>query len=251
MREPEPKTSERDKPAPRSDSGVAQAAVDPDRHDARAESGFRATIENAGLWDLVQLNCGSRARCVACVRSGMRSGYLYFEDGQIVHATVGAAIGERAALDILSWPSGTFQSCDVPWPSRTSIDTPWQGLLLRAAQLQDEARRDGLLHAEVRVDAPGASYRPADFEHAVRVDAQGRMIAGHGRPEQLAALAAYVCRVGDLIGALLGMDALRALEGSLAAGASCLIFRNRGGDTIAVRPRDGVDLELLKAQLKL
>lgn len=217
----------------------------------RTESGFRATLENAGLWDLVQMSCGSRARCAACIRSGMRSGFLYFADGQIVHATVGAAEGERAALDILSWRHGTWQSSDVPWPARTSITTPWQGLLLRAAQMQDEARRDGVAEAEGQSDSPGASYRPADFEHAVRIDPQGRMVAGHGRPEQLAALASYVCRVGDLIGTLLGTGPLRALDGALAEGANCLVFRKSGGDTIALRPRDGVDLELLKSQLKL
>lgn len=237
---------------PRADkpSGVGERVSVPAAADAsapRAEGGFRATLENAGLWDLVQMNCGTRARCAACIRSGLRTGHLYFADGQIVHATVGDTVGERAALDILSWQHGTWQSSDMPWPERPSITMPWQGLLLRAAQLQDEAR-----HGQpVRPESASPSYRPADFEHAVRVDPHGTVVAGHGRTDELAALAAYVCRVGDLIGTLLGIDTLVAVDGSLADGSSCLIVRKTSGDVLAVRPREGVDLGYLKTRLQL
>jgi hypothetical protein len=255
----------------------------------RAEGGgFRATIDDAGLWDLVQLNCDARTRCAVSIRSGARSGYLYFADGQIVHAVAGGLIGERAALEILSWRSGSWQSTDGPWPVRPSVTTPWQGLLLRAAQMQDEAARPRPLIAvgvpppepapeprraalsapapepaparastpapakeHTSQEASGLSYRPQDFEHVVRLDAQGTVNAGHGRVEELAALAAYVCRVGDLIGELLGLDKLVGLDASLARGAHCLIFRNSHGHTIALRPRQGVDLTQLKNQLRL
>jgi hypothetical protein len=237
-----------DKTSGVSDLGTAPADGDRGARAPRAEGGFRATLENAGLWDLVQMTCAGRARCAACIRSGMRTGHLYFAEGQIVHATVGDAEGERAALDILSWEQGTWESCDMPWPARPSITTPWQGLLLRAAQLQDEARHGG---PPRRSQASRSSYRPADFEHAVRVDPHGAVVAGHGRTDELAALASYVCRVGDLIGALLGIDKLVALDGSLAQGATCLIVRKGSGDVIALRPREGVDLGQLKTQLQL
>lgn len=238
-----------DKPSGVSDLGTVPADGDRGAPAPRSEGGFTATLENAGLWDLVQMTCAGRARCAACIRSGMRTGHLYFADGQVVHATVGDVEGERAALDILSWQHGTWQSCDMPWPARPSITTPWQGLLLRAAQLEDEARH--ALGQPRRTESSSARYRPADFEHAVRVDPAGAVVAGHGRTDELAALAAYVCRVGDLIGALLGIDKLVALDGSLAQGAACLIVRKSSGDVLALRPREGVDLGQLKTQLQL
>ena len=78
--------------APRGDSGVLPAG--------RAESGFSAMLQHAGLWDLVQLRCESRVRCVVCVTSGRQVGFLYFAEGQIVHAVTGGIQGERAVLDI-------------------------------------------------------------------------------------------------------------------------------------------------------
>jgi hypothetical protein len=230
-----------DKPSSVGDLGAAPAET----------GGFRATLDDAALWDLVQMSCGSRARRAALVRSGVRSGYLYFADGQLVHATVGDADGEQAALDILSWRTGTWQSCDVPWPARPSIQTPWQGLLLRAAQIEDEKHRPEAQGAQPEAESAGASYRPADFEHTARIDARGEIVAGHGRLEQLAALAAYVCRVGDLIGGLMGEGDLIALDGTLAQGVDCLVFRKHGGDTIALRPRAGVDLGPLRSRLSL
>ena len=79
---------------PRGDSGVLPAG--------QAEGGFSAMLQHAGLWDLVQLRCESRVRCVVCVTSDRTApalrggapvrqvGYLYFNEGQIVLASGGA-----------------------------------------------------------------------------------------------------------------------------------------------------------------
>ena len=102
-------------------------------------------------------------------------------------------------------------------------------------------RADALLGAAAserssgRSSAPRAStpagYRSNDFEHAVRMDPNGAITAGQGQVQQFAALAAYVCRVGDLIGELLGMGKLAGIDGALAQGTECLIFRKATGDT--------------------
>ena len=252
----------------------------------RADGGFRATLADAGLWDLVQMNCESRARSTVRVGSGSQYGYLFFDAGQIVHAVVGTAAGERAALEILSWRGGSWESWEHPWPERPLIDTAWQGLLLRAAQRLDEAGRPQPSTRMARLIAVGgpaseppralapmrfsepppangaeseqrgsgeqnAGYRSNDFEHAVRMDPNGVITAGQGQSQQLAALAGYVCRVGDLIGEMLGLGSLAGIDGALAHGTECLIFRKATGDTVALRPRPGVDLTQLKGQLQL
>jgi hypothetical protein len=271
-----------------------------------SDGGFRAMIKDAGLWELVQMRCEARSRCVIRVSSKGQVGYLYFADGQIVHASLGDNQGESAALTILSWSEGSFDPCDRSWPARASINVVWQGLLLRAAQLRDETSRDS---GEIPIDdsavvpvvasatrsvaqsafttppplpdakttdvtdltevdevlEPGAtdhatdqqahphnvSYRADDFEHAVRLDAQGEVLTGHGDTEALAGLAAYAVRLGDLIGEIMGMDKLAAIEGGLRSGKRCLIFRDERGDIVALRPAVHVDLTPLKTRLRL
>ncbi len=261
------------------------AVSQPQMPATRSEGGFRAVLADAGIWDLVQMNCESRARSTVRVGSGTQHGFLFFDAGQIVHATVGNAVGERAALEILSWRGGTWDSCRHPWPERTSIEAPWQGLLLRAAQRIDETARPQPAAKVARLIAVGVpgkpareiapmrlsepppeggaesgarasgeqpvAYRSSDFEHAVRMDANGAISAGQGQVQQFAALAGYVCRVGDLIGELLGMGKVAGIDGALAHGTECLIFRKANGETVALRPRPGVDLTQLKEQLQL
>jgi hypothetical protein len=300
--------------APRGESGVLPSGG--------PEGGFSAMLQHAGLWDLVQLRCESRVRCVVCVTSGRQVGYLYFAEGQIVHAAAGGIQGERAVLEILSWTSGTWDACDRPWPTVPSITTSWQGLFLRAAQQQDEARRAAtssedapqrksqpqviapvrlssvppsqptapprlatvvqtpVLQAPVpralqapapratQAPAPqvtqalappvralreesGVSYRPEDFEHAVRMDAQGAIVSGHGAIEDHAELAAYCCRLGDLLGELLGMGKLQAIEASSRGYKRCFVVREASGDTVVLRPRSEVDPAKVRLQLNL
>lgn len=239
------------------------------------EGGFQALLRDAGLWDLVQMKCEARARCVVRVGSHGRSGYLYFAEGRIVHAILGELQGERAALEILGWSQGSWDPCERPWPAQAGITTAWQALLLQAAQRQDEARnakhltvvqakyeaaraqddkaatmQQGSGSVPPRREESGTSYRPDDFEHAVRMDAQGNVVSGHGRAEELAALSAYACRLADLVGELMGMGKLHALEASLIEGR-CLIFRGQSGATVALKPRSEVDLTRLRNQLRL
>ena len=267
---------------PRGDSGVLPAG--------QPEGGFSAMLQHAGLWDLVQLRCESRVRCVVCVTSGRQVGYLYFNEGQIVHAVTGGVQGERAVLDILGWTSGTWESCERPWPTVPTITISWQGLFLRAAQQQDEAKRDassapaeppprkstpqgaspvrlasaplqpvsapvpspaGPLSAPARREESGVSYRPEDFEHSVRMDARGAIVSGHGAVEPYAELAAYCCRLGDLLGELLGMGKLHSLDATLRGTGRCFVVREPSGDTVVLRPRPEVDPNKVREQLNL
>lgn len=270
----------------RGESGVLAAGGS-----GRQEGGFSATLKNAGLWDLVQLRCESRTRCVVCVTSARGVGYLYFAEGQIVHAVTGGVQGERAVLEILCWTAGTWDACERPWPTVPTITTSWQGLFLRAAAMQDEAARRGSeapvapavpaspmapvrlasappaspgaprsqpvqrAPAPARREESGVSYRPEDFEHAVRMDARGTIVAGHGAVDDYARLAAYCCRLGDLLGELLGMGKLHGLDaglrGTAERGGRAFVVRKANGDTIVLRPRPDVDPTKIRAQLNL
>jgi uncharacterized protein DUF4388 len=110
-----------------------------------AARGFSAQLRGAGLWDLVQMECLSRShRSVQVVGEG-GVGYLYFDRGHIVHATTAQRAGEPAALEILSWTNGSFQSCDRPWPEQGTIVSSHEGLILQAAQIRDESGASNLV----------------------------------------------------------------------------------------------------------
>ncbi|HEX2675975.1 MAG TPA: DUF4388 domain-containing protein [Polyangiales bacterium] len=238
-------------------------------HNSARDSGFRAMIRDASLWDLVHLKCEARAREAVRIASGPRTGHLYFAEGRIVHAIFGTQFGEAAALEILSWRAGSWDASDKGWPRQPTIHVPFQSLLLRAAQRQDEAQRDRggravsttINSGETSLPAPPpvprreesrVSLHPERFENAVRIDPEGNVLTGHGNQvEEQAALAAYVLRLGDLVGQLLGLEAMRAFDGSSPSAARWIAFRDQSGDTVALRPRAGVDISRLRAQLHL
>jgi hypothetical protein len=126
--------------------------------------GFSAQLRGASLWDLVQIECLSRSRRTIQVVGEGGVGYLYFDRGRVVHATTAQGAGEPAALEILAWTNGSFQPCDRPWPEPPGIQTPLEGLLLRAAQLRDEKGASNLVAFPARGAAPSAEEPYEELE---------------------------------------------------------------------------------------
>ena len=105
---------------------------------AQSVVGFRAQINGASLWDLVQMECLSRSRQVIRINGEGGVGYLYFADGRVIHAVTSKLVGETAALEILGWTNGLFQPCERAWPATSTIETSCEGLILRLAKRRDE-----------------------------------------------------------------------------------------------------------------
>jgi hypothetical protein len=99
-------------------------------------------LQGASLFDLVQLECLAGLHHVVRVISGEHVGYLFFDQGNLVHATTGQLQGEPAALAVLGWKDGLFEPCQVAWPKVPTITKQWQNLLLLAAQTSDEMASD-------------------------------------------------------------------------------------------------------------
>ena len=112
---------------------------------APAPRGFSAQLRGASLWDLIQMECLARSHRVVQVVGEGGVGYLYFDRGQVVHATTAQRTGEAAALEILDWTNGSFQSCERGWPAQATIRTSHEGLILQAAQLRDERSASNLV----------------------------------------------------------------------------------------------------------
>jgi hypothetical protein len=250
-----------------------------------ATRGFSARLKGAGLWDLVQMECLARAhRAVRVVGEG-GVGYLFFDRGHIIHASTAQRTGEAAAIEILGWTNGSFQTCDRPWPEQRSIVTSHEGLILQAAQLRDEGASnlvafpargtpesfeeielteieeegDGNMRGsdvDEAVPAPkngpqsGRTEVGGEFATVMRLGPNGAVLSNRGGSEELAESVAYVQRLLQLTGELLGLGEFSAVECGFAAGR-CLIFADSAGETVALRPRTDANLAALREKLGL
>ena len=253
------------------------------RANAASEEGFSANITGASLPDLVQMECLGNSTVVVRVVSGDEEGYLYFHAGQIVHAMSSNAIGEAAVLEILGWNRGSFEPCNAGWPSDFTITRPWQGLIIAAATMRDEARRKVVDFPRDRTQGSNMTPRPPKpitssspppsrspisgtpvssssqsgmtpatrgIERAVRLETDGRVLSTRGDADELAAMTAYAIRVSALIGDELGMGDLRALE-SVANGTRRLFYTETDGKLIGVEARADAELASLREKLGL
>jgi hypothetical protein len=216
-------------------------------------------------------------------------GYLYFDRGHIIHASTALKTGEAAALEILGWTNGSFQTCERPWPEQRSIITSHEGLILQAAQLRDE-EGSNLVAFPGRAAAAGETetfeeielseideegertMRGSDLEEAaptpkgappsgrtevggdfaamMRLGPNGAVISNRGGSEDLAETVAYVQRLLQLTGELLGLGEFSAVECGFVEGR-CIIFADAGGETVALRPRTDANLAPLRERLGL
>lgn len=105
-------------------------------------TGFSGTVTNTSLHDIIQLICIGRNSCRMLVRSGTKEGWIFFRDGEIVHAEYTNASGEEAFYSILSWELGVFDCDLVPEKSET-IHESWDFLLMESMRRLDTLYSSG------------------------------------------------------------------------------------------------------------
>ncbi len=102
------------------------------------DEGFQGTLKNIQLNDIIQMCCLSITSMAIRVWKGSQSGVIYIKNGDIIHATFGDTVGEKAFYQIVTWESGQFETLgDVGVPT-VSIERDWQYLLMEAARQSDE-----------------------------------------------------------------------------------------------------------------
>lgn len=230
-------------------------------------AGFAARLDGAGLAELVQMECMRGGRRIVRVTSEGRTGYLFFDKGQVVHATAAGRVGESAALWVLSWKTGTFEAAVQPWPLRLTIHSSWQSLILTAAQREDEAARGprsessevvslashGLEPANEfemiapeetpAVDTPETEHSTSDPEvvRAVRLDTEGNVLSHVGTVGDFADIAAYAVRLSGLIGDALGLEGFQGIE-CVSEDHSFLAFLDEE-TIVALEAKAGADID--------
>lgn len=129
-----------------SDASAAALELSPASRAPASTPGFAVRLPCAQLGDLIQINCLNRIRGAFRVSSGQGEGLLFFEGGQLVHASCGDQVGLDAVVVMLGWRSGSIEPAELAWPEHSSIGMGADALLLHAAQRQDERARDASQH---------------------------------------------------------------------------------------------------------
>jgi hypothetical protein len=225
-------------------------------------SGFSAQLNGASVADLMQMYCQTRARAAIEVRSGLQIGYLFFDQGRLIHAELGTSTGESAVARILSFAAGAFQPSLRAWPLHESISCTIESLLLRTAQALDESRRRHPLvgnndvtpsNNSVRVSVTrsvGASRTEAATNplqepvertpsvravpaSGVRVDPTGAVVSQRGaQAEGLADLVAFAAPVLNVIGNELGLGDTRGIDLFCAGDTEVLLRHEPDGSWV-------------------
>ncbi len=103
------------------------------------QDAFHGAVAVSTLSDILQLYAMSGATGLMAVSSLGRQGEVWFERGQVVHASSsGGAEGFESFRDQIGWPKGSFAWHPRRTPRRT-IQMSFSALMMEAHRLNDEA----------------------------------------------------------------------------------------------------------------
>ena len=104
-----------------------------------ASEKFEGTLRDLQFTDIIQLKCMSGATSVVEFTgpSGEKA-RVFFENGQVRHATAPGRQGMAAFNEIVGWKGGTVSEVSGAGPSPRTIDMDWQRLLMEAVRHADE-----------------------------------------------------------------------------------------------------------------
>src|SRR6266404_6704530 len=128
-----------EKPFPHDDFvDLVQALLRPSR---KAESEkFQGTLRDLHIADIIQLKCMSGiTSTVEFTGPRGEKGRVFFENGQVRHATVPGREGLAAFNEIVRWKGGTISEVSGAPPLPRTIDLDWQVLLMEATRKLDES----------------------------------------------------------------------------------------------------------------
>ncbi|HMG06028.1 MAG TPA: response regulator, partial [Chthoniobacterales bacterium] len=102
---------------------------------------FQGTLSDLHLADIIQLKCmsGSSAALQFTGPQGEKA-RVYFDSGQVRHATAPGKEGVAAFNEIVNWKGGQISEVTGAAESPRTIDLDWQILLMEAVRKIDETR---------------------------------------------------------------------------------------------------------------
>jgi pSer/pThr/pTyr-binding forkhead associated (FHA) protein len=104
--------------------------------DQSGTSGFTAQSQ-MGLPEVLQMCCLSRRSGQITFRSGESYGFIYIQQGRVLHALCGTTEGEEAIYAMLTWPGGGFSLDEDILPHKKTVTLTWEQLLFEGARRAD------------------------------------------------------------------------------------------------------------------
>jgi DNA-binding response OmpR family regulator len=129
-----------EKPFPRADfMTLVEALLAPG--EKKGGERFQGTLSDLHIADIIQLKCISGATSMLEF-TGPRGqkARVYFENGQVRHATAPGKEGLAAFNEIVDWNGGVISEVPVPHGTPHTIELEWQVLLMEAVRTIDESR---------------------------------------------------------------------------------------------------------------
>ena len=102
---------------------------------------MQGKLSDMTVIDLIQHNCMEQKTARLTLTHADESAYVFFDGGNITHATYNNEMGEEVIYQIISWEDGDFLLETGLEAPEVTITNNWSGILLEGARRLDE---DGL-----------------------------------------------------------------------------------------------------------
>lgn len=133
--------------------GAAAFVEKPYQSDVLLESIWRAqaqypagvicgNLRDLSLPNLITLMCNEGKKACLEIESAGQVATLFFEMGQVVHASLNGKSGGEVVFEALGWEDGSFVITSGRSAPKRTIETSWSGLLLEGLGRIDEATFD-------------------------------------------------------------------------------------------------------------
>lgn len=182
-------------------------------------SGFKGSVAGLSLTDVIQLKGHNKYTGAISVEYGESQGVIYFVEGEIIHAELGAESGEQAIYEIIKWPGGEFNIHPEMTSNVCTIHYRTDFLLLEALRRLDEENAGATVN---KAAAPSVTPRRTmskiaarlqeinNITYAVLLDKQGLPVQDSSiEAAALAAKGVLLAKTGNSIGDLMGMGEVK------------------------------------------
>lgn len=104
---------------------------------------LRGTLAELGIVDLIQFPHSGRKSGKLMIKTNGQEAKLYYDQGALVHVTLGDLTGMDALVRVIDWQEGTFEFVSDEMATVTSIERDLHRTLMTALKLHDEIKAEG------------------------------------------------------------------------------------------------------------
>jgi hypothetical protein len=101
---------------------------------------LKGNLKTISLPSLVQAICLEQRKAALYLENHGLEGVMYFDLGQIAHASLGGLVGDEAVIELAGWEEGSFYISSYDVLPRRTITGSWNQLLMEGMRKQDEKR---------------------------------------------------------------------------------------------------------------